>query len=81
MQYIYLPLESVAVFLTNGLSRKHEFEADSYAKKLGYRDNLKSGLTKLQIKNLGNMNPDWLYSVYHYTHPTLVERLNALDAK
>lgn len=68
----------MAGFLMNVLSRKHEYEADLYAKKLGFGTNLKSGLIKLHLKNLGNLNPDSLYSIWHYSHPTLVERLAAL---
>lgn len=39
---------------------------------------LKSGLIKISTENLGNLNPDPLYSTYHYSHPPLVERLNAI---
>ncbi|KAI9201824.1 peptidase family M48-domain-containing protein [Polychytrium aggregatum] len=77
-QYIYTPVESISGFLMNLLSRKHEFEADAYGKQLGYADTLKSALVKLQIKNLGNMNPDKMYSAWHYSHPPLVERLEGL---
>jgi len=60
------------------LSRAFEFEADRFAKNLGYGEELKSGLVKLHLKNLGNMNPDRWYSTYHYSHPPLVERLEAI---
>jgi STE24 endopeptidase len=45
---------------------------------LGYGGALQQALIKLQVGNLGNMNPDWLFSEYHYSHPPLVERLHAL---
>ena len=47
--------------------------------KLGYRKELISGLVRLHIKNKGNLNPDPLYSTYHFSHPELVERLWALN--
>lgn len=47
------------------LSRKFEFEADAYAKRLGFGAELRTGLIKLQLENLGNLNPDKLY-VYLY---------------
>lgn len=47
---------------------------------LGYGQALQQALIKLQVGNLGNMNPDHLYSEYHYSHPPLVERLHALRA-
>lgn len=77
-QFVYSPVEAVMGFAMNLLSRKHEFEADFFAVQLGYSDVLASGLIKLQIKNLGNMNPDTWYSTWHYSHPPLVERLNAI---
>ena len=61
------------------LSRKFEYQADNFAKNLGYKKFLKSGLIKINVENLGNMNPDPLYSAWHHSHPTLVERLIALD--
>lgn len=78
-QMVYSPVEFVLGFFMNILSRKHEFQADHYAKDLGYEKDLKSGLIKLHVSNLGNMNPDPLYSAFHYSHPPLVERLNALS--
>ncbi|CAO3571417.1 unnamed protein product [Mortierella alpina] len=78
-QFLYSPVESVIAFVANMLSRKHEFEADAFARDLGYAGSLASGLIKLQLKNLGTMNPDWLHSMYHRSHPELIERLNAID--
>ncbi|KAF9425358.1 hypothetical protein BGZ94_007594 [Podila epigama] len=77
-QYLYSPVESVISFVTNMISRRYEFQADAFARDLGYAASLASGLIKLQLKNLGTMNPDWLHSMYHRSHPELVERLNAI---
>ncbi len=78
---ILQPVESLISFFMHLLSRKHEFEADEYAVKLGYANNLSSALIKLQIENLSSMDADWLYSSYHYSHPILSERLNAMGYK
>ncbi|KAF8950141.1 hypothetical protein BGZ52_003537 [Haplosporangium bisporale] len=78
-QYLYSPVESVISFITNMISRRYEFQADAFARDLGYAGSLASGLIKLQLKNLGTMNPDWLHSMYHRSHPELVERLNAIN--
>ena len=75
----WTPVDNVLKFLLNINSRRNEFAADRYGKKLGYAKDLASGLIKLQIENLGNMVPDPLYSTYHYTHPPLVERLVPLE--
>jgi Zn-dependent protease with chaperone function len=34
---------------------------------------------KISIENLSNMVPDPLYSMYHYSHPPLLERLRAIN--
>jgi len=79
-QFILSPINHVLSFLMNILSRKHEFQADAFAKKLGYSKELSSGLIKLNVENLGNMNPDSWYSTYHYSHPPLLERLKAISS-
>lgn len=72
------PMECVMQFLLSLISRLHEYQADAYAKALGYTQQLSRALINLQIKNLSTMNVDPLYSAYHYSHPTLAERLHAL---
>lgn len=65
--------------LINLLSRKHEYEADAFA-----RDAMQgpapliAALRKLSQKNLTNLTPHPMYSGFHYSHPTLVERERAL---
>ena len=70
--------------LTNRLSRRHEYEADAFAKEItGTPEPLISALEKLHTENLANLTPHPLYSAFHYSHPTLFERAAALrgDAK
>ena len=63
------------------LSRKHEYEADAFAKKaLGEPLSLVGALRKLNEKNLSNLTPHPLYSAFYYSHPTLLEREKALLA-
>lgn len=72
------PSEILLSFLMNLFSRKNEFEADRFAVNLGYGDLLQSALVNLQIENKSNMNPDWMYSAMNYSHPPLIERLDAI---
>ena len=66
--------------ITNFFSRKHEYEADAFASELcNGGESLISALKKLHKKNLGNLTPHPLYSAFHYSHPTLAERMNALE--
>lgn len=51
---------------------------DTFAVNLGYSKELAKSLIKLQIQNLSTMDADWMYASYHYSHPILPERLEAL---
>ena len=63
------------------LSRKHEYEADSFAvNTMHSKEGLMTALIQLSQKSLSNFTPHPLYSFFHYSHPTLHERLNAMEA-
>jgi STE24 endopeptidase len=65
--------------LGNVWSRRHEFEADRYAREaVGSAEPLIGALRKLSEKNLSNLTPHPWYSGFHYSHPTLLEREKAL---
>jgi len=65
----------------NWVSRKHEYEADAFAKDaMGGPAPLVGALRKMSQKNLSNLTPHPLYSTFHYSHPTLVERERALQS-
>jgi STE24 endopeptidase len=65
--------------LANLFSRKHEYEADAFAREaMGGPAPLIAALRKLAQKNLTNLTPHPWYSGFHYSHPTLVERERAL---
>ena len=65
--------------LGNILSRKHEYEADAFAREaMGGAGPLVGALRKLSQKNLSNLTPHPWFSGFYYSHPTLVEREAAL---
>ncbi len=65
--------------LFNALSRKHEYEADAFARDVvGDWRPLSSALRRLSEKNLSNLTPHPAYSGFHYSHPTLLEREAAM---
>jgi len=65
----------------NRVSRKHEYEADAFAKDaMNGAAPLVGALRKLSQKNLSNLTPHPLYSAMYYSHPTLVERERALNS-
>ena len=66
-------------FILNYISIKNEFEADHYSSKTtGAPENLISALKKLTVKNLGNLTPHWLNVTLNYSHPPVIDRINAL---
>lgn len=67
--------------LSNLMSRKHEYEADEFARKaMGSASPLVGALRKLASKNLSNMTPHAWFSGFYYSHPTLVERERVMVA-
>uniref|UniRef100_A0A8C3RTR8 CAAX prenyl protease n=1 Tax=Chelydra serpentina TaxID=8475 RepID=A0A8C3RTR8_CHESE len=81
-QFIFSPYNEILSFCLTVLSRRFEFQADAFAKELGKAKDLYSALIKLNKDNLGFPVSDWIFSMWHYSHPPLLERLQALkDAK
>jgi len=65
--------------LLSGTSRRHEFEADAYAKQQASAPALVQALVKLTEDNAVTLTPDPLYVRFHYSHPPMVERIAALE--
>ncbi len=67
--------------LFHWLSRRQEYEADAYAVEvMGDAAPLVGALRKLNERNLSNLTPHPVYSRFHYSHPTLLEREAAIRA-
>ena len=75
---LFSPISTIISILTNMISRKHEYQADAYAVSYGYGDLLIAGLIKLSVANLSNLTPHWLYVFFNYSHPTLLQRRDAV---
>ena len=76
---LYAPISTILGLGMNMVSRRHEFEADAFARRYYDGQHLASGLKKLSVKNLSNLNPHPLYVFFHYSHPPLLERLKRLE--
>lgn len=74
----FTPVSFVINVFSSIHSRKNEYQADSYAADFGLADSLISGLKKLSVKSLSNLNPDSLYVFFNYSHPTLLQRIKAM---
>ena len=75
---LYSPISLVLDTAMHVLSRKFEYQADAFAAKYGYGSQLESGLKKLTATSLGNLMPHPLYVFFHYSHPTLFQRITAI---
>ena len=79
-QNLYTPVSFITQFFLMYLTRLHEYEADKYAVTFDHGPALKTGLISLFKRNKGALVADPLYSALNHSHPTLVERLQAIDA-
>lgn len=77
---LYSPISLVLDIAMNVLSRKFEYQADAFAAKYGYAPQLTSGLKKLTATSLGNLMPHPLYVFFHYSHPTLYQRITMINS-
>jgi STE24 endopeptidase len=75
---LYSPISMIVGLVMNIFSRKNEYEADAFAAEHFSGEELASALKKLSVKNLSNLKPHPLYVFFHYSHPTLLQRLSAL---
>ena len=73
------PLDLLLDIPLNFLSRKAEYAADAFSGVHADRVSIKSALIRLAQENLSNLNPHPLYVLLHYSHPTLAERLKAIE--
>jgi STE24 endopeptidase len=75
---LYTPVSFVLGIFMNLLSRKNEYQADTFAAQNFNPESLASALKKLSVKNLSNLTPHPKYVFFHYSHPTLLQRLKHL---
>lgn len=66
--------------LWSAASRRHEFQADAYAKQQASAPALVQALVKLTEDNAVTLTPDPIYVRFHYSHPPMVERIAALQS-
>lgn len=79
--FLFTPISFVLWIISSIISRKNEYEADNYAKINYSWKELINALKKLSKNNLTNLTPHPLYEFIHYTHPTILKRIKALDWK
>jgi len=78
---LFSPIDLVLDPIINGVSRHCEYRADHFATIHGYGDNLISGLKKLSANTLSNLTPHPAVVWFNYSHPTLAQRIIAINNK
>ncbi|MFN8392841.1 MAG: M48 family metallopeptidase [Bdellovibrionota bacterium] len=77
---LYSPLSTLSELLMNWLSRKHEYEADAFARTTYGAAPLIEALKKMSRKHLSNLQPHAVDVFLRYSHPPLAARIGALQA-
>ncbi|KAK9511730.1 hypothetical protein O3M35_000337 [Rhynocoris fuscipes] len=76
--YLYPPLERLLNIYLRSVTRRCEFQADRFAKNHGFMNHLKSALRKMyEQKKIFPVADPW-YSICYYSHPSILERVQAL---
>lgn len=76
---LFKPISRILSLGMTAWSRKNEFEADAYAVQVtGTANHLISALKKLSKENLSNLTPHPFYVKMYYTHPPVLERIEAM---
>jgi len=77
---LYTPIELVLSILMQMVSRKHEYEADHFASNtISEPLHLINALKKLSATNLSNLAPHPFYVFLNYSHPPLLQRIQAIQ--
>ena len=64
----------------NWISRRHEYQADDFARRMVGAGPMVSALTKLSRDNASTLTPDPLYALVNFSHPPVALRVERLQA-
>lgn len=78
---LFSPISGITGLLMSMYSRKNEYEADAYARETYSGPSLAQALKKLSVDSLSNLYPHPAYVFFHYSHPPLLKRLEAIVKK
>jgi STE24 endopeptidase len=77
---LYTPMDFLLGMVVQRLSRAHEYAADRFAAATtGKVGPMIDALKKLSVHNLSNLCPHPLYVALHYSHPPVLQRIQALE--
>ena len=70
----------LAAPLGNWISRRHEYQADDFARRSVGVEPMVGALTRLARDNASTLTPDPLYALVHHSHPSVPLRVRQLRA-
>ncbi|MCL1862909.1 MAG: M48 family metallopeptidase [Defluviitaleaceae bacterium] len=73
------PVMTILQIPVNIISRKHEYEADAYARDLTSAEAGVASLKTLYREDLGNLTPHPFVVMMEYSHPPLSDRVSAIQ--
>ena len=76
---LFAPISGVTGLFMSMYSRRNEYQADAYARETYSGPALAEALKKLSVDSLSNLYPHPLYVFFHYSHPPLLKRLEAIS--
>jgi STE24 endopeptidase len=77
---LWAPLDGIIGLGMQAVSRHHEYAADRFAVETGPNGQaLVVALKKLSVDNLSNLQPHPLYVFLHYSHPPVLNRIEAIE--
>ncbi len=80
--FLYAPISMLLSVVGNVFSRNYEYQADAYAiSTTGMGRQLIAGLKKLCLANLANLTPHPLQVFLQYSHPPVLQRIEAIKAE
>ena len=75
---IYHPISFLTSILHNYNLRRNEFEADRYAVKMGYGEELIQTFKQISNDELIDVNPSYITEILTYDHPGMYRRIKAI---
>jgi STE24 endopeptidase len=77
--FLYTPFSFLLSVISSYFSRKYEYEADSYAvTTYKHPQDMINALKKLSVDNLSSLRPHKFKVFLEYSHPPVLERINAI---
>jgi len=76
---LFAPISGITGLFMSIYSRRNEYQADAYARETYSGSALADALKKLSVDSLSNLYPHPLYVFFHYSHPPLLKRLQAIN--